>query len=84
MLINIAQMKPDLHGILGLRTNTCIIQVRAKTVDELPAGAESPTAAINPNILESCQAGARLFIPPKNSATALILHNASVYISLHF
>lgn len=36
-------MKPGLHGILGLIANTCIIQVRAKTVDELHAGVESPT-----------------------------------------
>lgn len=36
-------MEPGSHGILGLIANTCIIQVRAKTVDELPAVSESST-----------------------------------------
>lgn len=40
--------------------NTSIIQVRATTADELPAGSESPAAAINLNVLESRQAEAPL------------------------
>lgn len=50
---------------LGLMANTDIIQVRATTTDELPAGSESPAAAINLNVLESRQAEAPLNHSPR-------------------
>lgn len=57
--------------------NTDIIQARATTTDELPAGSESPAAAINLNVLESRQAEA-----PVNSFTPF--HSKIAPLHLYF
>lgn len=41
--MNASHGKPIQHCIFFPISNTCIIQVRAKTADESSAGAESPT-----------------------------------------
>lgn len=63
------------------------MQVRAKTVDALPAGAESLTLQ---QLIPTFWSPARLepadsftTFPPKNTITALILQLALIYISWH-